>query len=145
MKNKGAIIAIFVFAAIGLTLFLLKDKIANWFKPTPTSDTGGNGNASDKTTTETIIKYVKDPLSDIPPINELDKDKVLKKGSKGNEVKQLQAMINQCLKVLKKTPIVVDGAFGAKSETALYFLIQKKQTTLSQFATLMIDKLKKGK
>ena len=144
MKNKGAIIAIFAFAAIGLTIFLLKDKIANWFKPTPTADTAGNGNASDKTT-ETIIKYVKDPLSDIPPISELDKDKVLKKGSKGNEVKQLQAMINQFLKVLKKTPIVVDGAFGTKSETALYFLIQKKQTTLSQFATLMIDKLKKGK
>jgi hypothetical protein len=145
MKNKTPIIIVFIFAIIALMIYLFKDKLATFFSPkapapVPTS-TGSNN------TTTTIIKYEKDPnegIDDVPAITDLDLNLLLKKGSKGPEVKKLQSMINQVLKFKKKKAISTDGSFGPNTENALYFLIKNKQTTISNFSTIMVKSGGKG-
>ena len=55
----------------------------------------------------------------------LDKSKKLKKGITSPEVCQLQSMLNK-----KGAKLVVDGAFGKKTEDALLANTQVKEITL---------------
>jgi peptidoglycan hydrolase-like protein with peptidoglycan-binding domain len=66
---------------------------------------------------------------------------LLQKGSQGAEVKQLQVWMNY-FGAKYITKITEDGKFGAKTEAALYKLVQKKQITLNQGAAIL-NSLKK--
>lgn len=140
MKPQNILI-VFVFAAIGLCIFLFKDKIMDMLKPKNTAN-------SDNKNTETNVNVVKEIAEknneDSPTIADLDKDKLLKRSSNNNEVKHLQTLINVILKAKGKTLLVADGIFGIKTENALNLLIKKKQTTISQFATIMVQTKGKG-
>jgi hypothetical protein len=148
MKKHTPIIVIFIFAAIGLVIYLFKDKITSWFKPKAAGDTPPATQVIKEYHTETIYNNGGggggNNDNEVPPITDLDKDKVLKRGSKNDEVKHLQSLINTVLKAKKKVLLTADGSFGPKTENALYFLIKKKQTTLSQFATIMVQTKGKG-
>lgn len=62
-----------------------------------------------------------------PPIaNNLNRNLVLRIGSKGEEVKQLQ----------RQMKITADGIFGPQTEATLYSLKKVKQVSLNQYATL---------
>lgn len=140
MKPQNILI-VFVFAAIGLCIFLFKDKIMGMLKPNGNSDNNNNTGTNKETVIEKII-YKDNP--DVPNIIDIDKDLLLKKGSKGNEVKYLQGLINQALKVKKKSLLVAYGSFGQKTENALFFLIKQKQASVSKFVTVMIQTYGKG-
>lgn len=146
MKKHAPLIAIFICAAIALVIYLLKDKIIAWFKPK--TDDEPQKEIIKEYHTETIIKNNNgnnnNNVTDVPPITDLDKDKILMRGSKGAEVKFLQSSMNNVLKAKKKVQLVVDGAFGQKTETALYFITKKKKITLSEFATIMVQTWGKG-
>ena len=60
------------------------------------------------------------------PVITLNKNLVLKNGSKGNEVKELQKLLGG---------IKIDGDFGQETEAALVAKKGVKQITLAQFAT----------
>lgn len=141
MKNKTPLIVIFIFTAVGLLIYLLKDKIVNWLNPK--SNTKGEKEIIKDYQTQTEINE-DDNLTEIPPIVDLDKIKVLKRGSNNKEVKYLQNLMNKVLAIKKKVLLVEDGAFGVKTETALFYLIKKKQTTLSEFSTIMVQTKGKG-
>jgi len=141
MKNKTPLIVIFIFTAVGLLIYLLKDKIINWLNPK--SNTKGEKEIIKDYQTQTEINE-DDNLTEIPPIVDLDKIKVLKRGSNNKEVKYLQNLMNKVLAIKKKVLLVEDGAFGVKTETALFYLIKKKQTTLSEFSTIMVQTKGKG-
>lgn len=59
---------------------------------------------------------------------ELDPSKILKKGSRGKEVNQLQILLNA--KGDHSPDLVIDGIFGNLTESALFELTGKKTTTL---------------
>ena len=141
MKNKTPLIVIFIFTAVGLLIYLLKDKIINWLNPK--SNTKGEKEIIKDYQTQTEINE-DDNLTEIPPIVDLDKIKVLKRGSNNKEVKYLQNLMNKVLAIKKKVVLVEDGAFEVKTETALFYLIKKKQTTLSEFSTIMVQTKGKG-
>jgi hypothetical protein len=141
MKNKTPLIVIFIFTAVGLLIYLLKDKIINWLNPK--SNTKGEKEIIKDYQTQPEINE-DDNLTEIPPIVDLDKIKVLKRGSNNKEVKYLQNLMNKVLAIKKKVLLVEDGAFGVKTETALFYLIKKKQTTLSEFSTIMVQTKGKG-
>ena len=141
MKNKTPLIVIFIFTAVGLLIYLLKDKIVNWLNPK--SNTKGENEIIKDYQTQNEINE-DDNLTEIPPIVDLDKNKVLKRGSNNKEVKYLQNLMNKVLAIKKKVLLVEDGAFGVKTETALFYLIKKKQTTLSEFSTIMVQTKGKG-
>lgn len=141
MKNKTPLIVIFIFTAVGLLIYLLKDKIINWLNPK--SNTKGENEIIKDYQTQNEINE-DDNLTEIPPIVDLDKNKVLKRGSNNKEVKYLQNLMNKVLAIKKKVLLVEDGAFGVKTETALFYLIKKKQTTLSEFSTIMVQTKGKG-
>lgn len=63
------------------------------------------------------------------PVENMDRNKVLSKGSSGPEVKYLQMIINVVLKAMGKQTIAEDGIFGDQTETAL---IEISQGTMSQ-------------
>lgn len=143
MKTK-IILPIFIIVILAMIIFLFKDKIKKLFQPKGETQPGTN------TITNEVIKYVNAPVTQgttytydtpIPPaVINLDTTKVLKKGSKGAEVKRLQEMINEALKLKKKQLLVADGSFGQKTLDALSWLTAGKfsQITLAQATTLFI-------
>ena len=142
MKNKAPIIILFLFAIAAMVLYLFKDKIKAFFEPkkdtepasTPTTEPTNTG--TNTTTTNTV--YVNSGNDN------LDKNKVLKKGSKGSEVQQLQLMMNNALKIKKYKTLTVDGAFGTNTTNALYMLTKTYQTTLTKFYVEMVKALAYG-
>ena len=143
MKSKTSLIVIFIFTAVGLLIYLLKDKIVNWFKPKTNNE--GSTDIIKGYHNETVSNDDEDDnITEIPPIADLDKYKILKRGGNNKEVKYLQNLMNKVLTVKKKVLLVEDGAFGVKTETALFYLIKKKQTTLAEFSTIMVQTKGKG-
>lgn len=142
MKNRGFIFFILTLAIGLLIIYLFRDKIFP-NKKQNTSVPGGIDNTDKFPDVMPIGKndIVKNDV--VPEIPSLDKNKLLKRGVKGVEVKQLQEMINKALTGLNKNKLVVDGAFGQKTEEALYYLLTIRTTTLAQFATKAIEKIKK--
>lgn len=141
MKQKTIVILLIICATIGLVVYFFKDNIKNLFKkksvePAPVA------------TTNTVYIHDKTPpivkASHTIDYWSLDKNKVLKKGSKGDEVTQLQNMINQALKIKKQPYITSDGGFGAKTENALKYLTGKTQITLAQAASLFVAAISAG-
>lgn len=138
---KKPVIITLVFVAIGMLIYLFKDKVLSMFKPKAPAPEPTQSSTENNTTT-TIIKYEQDPNIGLEIPIALNVNLTLKKGSKNAEVKQLQSMMNQALKLLKYKAIGVDGSFGSQTENALYLLTKTKQTTLSKFATAMVSKMK---
>lgn len=142
MKNIGFIFFIITIAVGGLLIYLFKDKIFPTAKAEKNNDKAPDVIPIGKK--DTPIKEVdNDNDEPLPRPIALDKNKLLKRGVKGAEVKRLQEMINKALGGLGKKLLSTDGAFGPKTEEALYYLIKTRTTTLAQFATKIIDKIKK--
>lgn len=100
----------------GLLIWLVLNKKP---KPTtPNTTTPTTPNTPNTTTTPNTT-----PPPDVPT---LDLDKMLLIGSRGEEVKQLQRLLNQ---INPKKNLSVDGVFGSLTETAL---IQESQGTYRQ-------------
>lgn len=142
MKNIGFIFFIITVAVGGLLIYLFKDKIFPDKKTEKQNDKAPDVIPIGKkdTPAKDVVNDNSDP---IPTPTALDKNKLLKRGVKGAEVERLQEMINKALAGLGKKLLVTDGAFGPKTEEALYYLIKTRTTTLAQFATKIIDKIKK--
>lgn len=139
MKKIGFIFFIITIVIGGLLIYLFKDKIFPDKKTEKPKDKAPDVIPIGKK--DAIIK--EEDNNTLPTPIALDKNKLLKRGVKGAEVERLQEMINKTLSALGKKLLVVDGAFGPKTEEALYFLIKTRSTTLAQFATIIIDKIKK--
>jgi len=82
-----------------------------------------------------------------------DWNKVLKKGSTGEEVKLLQGLINESITKAKQRNaaslqypnlLTKDGNFGAQTETALRFCIGKDTVTLNSFYGEMQKHIQNG-
>lgn len=67
-----------------------------------------------------------------PPVQRLDVDKRLKRGVKGNEVRELQTRMNKDRG--QHLPIAEDGDFGSKTEALLIKLRNRPETTLKDYA-----------
>lgn len=141
MKKIGFIFFLITIAIGGLLIYLFKDKI---FLDKTEKPKDKDPDVIPIGKKDATIKEVDNDNNDtLPKHITLDKNKLLKRGVKGAEVERLQEMINKTLSALGKKLLVVDGAFGPKTEEALYFLIKTRSTTLAQFATIIIDKIKK--
>lgn len=70
----------------------------------------------------------------------LDYNRVLKNGVRGNEVSQLQSLLNMAE---VNSPLVVDGIFGPKTEAKLQRLTGSKSITLATAQALMQSYTKK--
>ncbi len=104
---KIAIVAIVIVLVVLAIVF--QDKIRGWFTKKPAVDnTAGSGSGSGSGGGST---------------QQLDKNKVLKYGSNGAEVRQLQKWLG----------ITADGIFGAQTEAALMARKGVEQITLAQF------------
>jgi len=130
-KNTLFITAGILAAAIG-TWLLAGDKIKSFFKPdedenqppqiTPPTPTNGGGGGGGKSTPKA------------PEPSGLDINKKLRKGSKGEEVKRLQFVINYIAGLRESTsyktpggytvnfPISTDGDFGSGTQAGAYFI-----------------------
>jgi hypothetical protein len=100
-----------VVCALGLAYLYWKKKKNEQQEETP-ADYIPEATATEKTTASTPAKATG-----------LDRNKLLKKGSKGQEVRELQRLLN----------IKVDGDFGNKTLTALQAQKGITQTSLNQF------------
>lgn len=141
MKNQNLIIVVLFMAILGAIVYLFKDQIGKLFKPKDTAPGALNFDQLLNNTGNTPTQYV--PTVEVPQITTLNQNLLLKKGMKNDEVKYLQNMINGVLSLMGKTPLVVDGSFGPKTENALNFLIQKKEITIAAAATFLFLKLGK--
>jgi hypothetical protein len=120
-NNQALLIALAVAAAGGLIYFVTKKKkteVVNQEpeaeQPAAATNTGTTTSVKPATTTATTTTTT------------LNKGLVLKKGSTGKEVKELQKLLG----------ITADGIFGAQTETALYNKKKVKQITLGQYTAL---------
>lgn len=64
-------------------------------------------------------------------------DGLLQKGDSGPDVSRLQTFLNRP-PVAPSNYLAVDGAFGAKTESALYARTGKKKLTHAEFAALVV-------
>lgn len=63
-------------------------------------------------------------------------DTVLKKGSSGTKVKELQILMNKAVESKSQyAPLATDGVFGAATELRLYELTLKRSISINQFKT----------
>ena len=141
--NHTLLIVVLLLSVVGALAFTFKDAIAKMLKKKDVQPTAGIEITKETTPNPVVIieKEKADPV--LVDYWNLDKDKMLKKGSSGNEVRYLQGMINKALK-LKKLPLIgVDGKFGNQTYNSLKSLIGKTQITLSEAATLFVNALKK--
>lgn len=143
MKLKNIVFVLLGLSVVGLAYFLLKDKIKAMFNK------GDNSEQAPTPSTEKTIIYVKDhngkePEPTTAPTADywnLDHNKVLKRGSKGAEVTQLQILMNKALVIAKKPQITVDGSFGPTTEKVLMALANVKQISLNQAVITFMNKL----
>jgi len=147
MKTKtiAIIVEILAFLSIAaLAAYLFKDKLKNLFHPAPAPAPDQPVVPAKDTTTKAVIHDMPRPrITPTVDFWSLDKSIELRKGSNGNEVVQLQTMINQAL-TLKKMPLIPnDGGFGSKTEAALKYLTGKTRITLAQASTLFVAAMTK--
>ena len=122
-KNKSLIIAGLVLSAVILAYFK-RESIKTFFsKSKPSSPL----NVSTATASPSIT-----PTTPIVPNED---DILLKKGSSGPKVKELQVLMNNSvLAVNPNNPtLVTDGSFGSKTEDRLYFLTLRKSISINQY------------
>lgn len=118
-----------LFAGVLLLLLILayfqRDKIKALFSKSTTTGGGTTSGGSNTTTT----------TNNTTTTTAINKDKSLSLGSKGQEVEELQRLINKNI-----TPpmvmLVVDGNFGPKTEAALLNVAKVKSITINQFLKL---------
>ena len=142
MKLKNIVYIVLGLSVVGLAYFLLKDKFSGLFKKSETTP-------SATPSVEKEIVYVKDstgkePSPTVAPTADywnLDHNKILKRGSKGPEVTQLQILMNKALVIAKKPQIAVDGSFGPTTEKVLLSLANVKQISLNQAVITFMNKL----
>jgi hypothetical protein len=150
--NKTLIWAsvVVVIAGAGFYLLLRKSKKQEGTDKAPTGTTGGadTGGADTGGSVDSTNKAVDTPkkATVLSPIGtskaNLKLDEPLVYGSKGEEVVQLQTMINLYLKTIRKSPIKVDGDFG-KSTWNVVKTIEQKAKSLKWWATYFSN-LSKG-
>jgi hypothetical protein len=150
--KKGWIIALVIVAlALGAYLFF-RTKINNWLmeKFKLSGDVIKSEVPGSYVTTALGADYVEPKVTPKPKAKpkatptgggntDTDFKKILRIGSKGNEVKLLQQLLN---KNLGKSEYVVealkaDGSFGPKTEYTLVSLIGRKETTLDDAYALL--------
>jgi hypothetical protein len=128
--TKRTLIAVGILSALVGTYFIAGDKIKSLFKP----DAGEDQN--DQTPSEVTpgqTPALIAPGSPAPKTEGIDIDKKLRSGSKGNEVKRLQFIINSIAGMrgqssyktpagyVVKFPINPDGEFGSNTQAGAYF------------------------
>lgn len=140
--KKGFLLFLLAISVIGLLIFIFKGKLYSLLMPkgaqaaAPASEPGQ-------------VVYVSSPgkqnQSTPPEVDywSLDTNRLLKRGVSGNEVIQLQQMINEALKLKKIPQLLVDGSFGSKTENALKSLTGKIQITLAQASSMLIKAVTK--
>lgn len=140
--KKGFLLFVLTFSIFGLLFFLFKGKLYSLFMPK-------GAKAASPGAENTQVVYVPSPgkqnQNDAPEVDywSLNTTRMLKRGISGNEVIQLQQMINEALKLKKLPPLVVDGSFGSKTEGALKKLTGKIQITLAEASTMLIKAVTK--
>lgn len=126
-KNKTPLIAGLILV-LALVAYFYRDNIKSFFakdalltpsKPTTAVNTASTSGSNPSTSTNTSMTN----------------DTVLKKGSRGAKVKELQVLINKGLKAKNMgfPNLAEDGIFGAKTESRLQLLIGKKSISINEF------------
>jgi hypothetical protein len=125
IKENKPLIMGGVFLLVFVMVFFARDKIADFFKGGTTADGAIQTNA----TTSAAINAAGIATDDtILSRNSPHRDKV----------RELQELINKNKNPqMFPTDLVVDGAFGAKTEQALVLLTGKKSITINEFKTLL--------
>jgi LPXTG-motif cell wall-anchored protein len=118
MNKKVVIIGLIALAGIGLYFLTKKKK-----DEAVLAETQENQNQEDTTTNSEN------------PTQKSDWNKILKKGSKGNEVKVLQKALRQ---------LDVDGDFGSGTEKRLIAVTGLNQISINQYNTLIENKIAKN-
>lgn len=122
-KNKSLIITGLVLIAVILAYFK-RESIKTFFsKSKPSSPLNVSTATASPSTTPTT------------PIVPNEDDVLLKKGSSGLKVKELQVLMNNSvLAVNPNNPtLATDGNFGAKTEDRLEFLTGRKSISINQY------------
>ncbi len=143
IKQNKSITAVIIVIVIAVIIYYFRDKI---FGKTMTKEedymvTNASGSSSASKSTYTSSN------------SNSDTGELLKMGSKGNSVKELQRLINKKQKTTTTAPkdapliynygdtpgsmLTEDGIFGAKTEHALYRWTQMKSITLAQAHKLL--------
>ena len=116
MKPYIKYIIVLVIVAIVVAVILFQDKIKSWFTKKPaavqTDNAAGGGSGSGSGGSSTP---------------QLDKNKLLKFGSNGAEVRQLQKWLG----------VTADGIFGAQTEAALLARKGVEEITLAAFESTL--------
>lgn len=118
-----------VVVAVALLAYYFKDKIKNIFTGDDAEKIDAPFTVSNDTQSSTTTKPTSKAL---PAENDLDYDLLLKRGSNNAETIALQTLLNLKLNKagLNHLKLVVDGAFGKKTETALNQIYKVKSSTL---------------
>jgi hypothetical protein len=119
-ENKSLIIAGLVLIALVLAYFK-RESIKEFFsKSKPTN-----------------ALNVTNPSTSTAPTSTANNDTVLKRGSSGAKVRELQVLMNTA--ILKVNPnyltLTTDSNFGAKTEDRLFLLTGVKRISINQFKT----------
>lgn len=127
-----------VFIGALILAYIFRDKWLAWFKPNATLDTTNQDQPNNNNNNTSN--------SNPPPSNTpLNKDLVLSKGSNNQEVRELQRLMNEHHQYLTNQGVlpppmpllVVDGAFGAKTEAMLSFMMGKNSASIKQFTAFV--------
>ncbi len=120
------------YAAIFIVLVVLILVVLNWKKLKAGIGSGSSQSNGGQNGNTTVF---------VNPITQktetLDYNKRLTKGSRGNEVTQLQIWLNQALRAKGKTTIAEDGAFGSGTAAALKEVTGRSDITLKAAQELM--------
>lgn len=125
-KHKTTLMAGLVLV-LCVAVYFYRDEIKSFFSKGSSLSSAGTTVAS--TSTPSI-------MSPSTTTNTSDtNDTVLKKGSQGQKVKELQVLINKRLEAANMgfPKLVEDGIFGAKTESRLQLLIGKKSISINEF------------
>lgn len=134
-KKKGSFIlyAVIFIAVIFIIYQVVKNRKPKDKFPPQVQDTISSSTASNPAPSPDY-----DDDNDEPTAPRFDSNKVLKKGSQGEEVRYLQNALNR-VKVLKGLPtIAVDGKFGPKTEESVQNFMKSKSTTYAKVKAAVI-------
>lgn len=116
-KHQPALLVGVVFVLVLLAYFK-QDSIKAFFSKSKTSPSKSSSTGKQKTSTQTTNS----------------KDSILSQGSKGEQVRKLQKLLNDRHRqsASKIPPLVEDGVFGAKTESMLKKYTNQTSITLNQ-------------
>ena len=128
-ENKVPLI-VGVLILVTLLIYFYQNKLASFFlyrgenasAPVPANVTNNTASSSNNNSSTSVTN-----------------DTVLEKGDRGDKVGELQDLLNKSLvKTSFQIPhLVVDKAFGSKTENLLYLLTGKKRISINEFKKLL--------